>query len=393
MAPLPPPPPAALPAARWWDEICVFGAGHCFYPRSAAAISVYVYAAALAYTVSVSIQRGRLGEHGHATHLLPVKRMRWFPTFLGFSYVARIAWFLLSNTHTFEWVVGPPTPPFAYEHMILDVPVLPTDIDMYVLGVTSFGKLATLLYFSAFTLLLRFWEDVLHQAQRAEKPLARFASANQSIIAEYTRASKQQLRSRKIFVVANVWIYLVEFALLVLKTLFPTYQTTSFVFQLDYGVVALFFFLLAVMLARCAYQLRRVLSKIEFSALASSIAARVTALGAGVSLLFLYRSVLLLISMPAIEVFDPHGANPWLFYTLPEVLPGVFVISMMSVKRGARVGGGSGAGGGGSGGGGVSCLPTVGGGAAAAATDEGTPLLQRRFSSDPPRFQGQELHI
>lgn len=376
-------PPAAA-GARWWDEICVFGAGHCFYPRSAAASSVYVYAIALAYTVSVSIQRGRLGEHGHATHLLPVKRMRWFPTFLSFSYIARIAWFLLSNTHTFEWVVGDATtPPIAYEHLVLDVPVLPTDIDMYVLGVTSFGKLATLLYFSAFTLLLRFWEDVLHHAQRAEKPLARFASANQSIIGEYTRASKQQVRSRTLFVVANVWIYLVESALLALKTLFPTYQTNSVVFQLDYGVVAFFFFLLALMLARTAVQLWRVLTKIEFSALASSIATRVAVLGAGVSVLFLYRSVLLLISMPAIEVFDPHGANPWLFYTVPEILPGVLVISMMSVKRGTNGGNGKRT---------VSCLPTVGRGTTG-TTDEGTPLLQRRFSTDPPRFQGQELHI
>uniref|UniRef100_K3WFC1 THH1/TOM1/TOM3 domain-containing protein n=1 Tax=Globisporangium ultimum (strain ATCC 200006 / CBS 805.95 / DAOM BR144) TaxID=431595 RepID=K3WFC1_GLOUD len=354
-----------------WHEICVFGEGHCFYTWSAAASSVYCYAAALAYTVSVSIQRGRLGEHGHATHLLPVKRMRWFPTFLGFSYFTRIVWFLLSGMHAFEWVVGAHAP-YAYEHMIIDVPILPTDIDIYVVGVTSFGKLATLLYFSAFTLLLRFWEDVLFQAQRADKPLARFA-ANQSVIAEYTRASKQQLRSRKLFVVANVWIYLVEFALLVVKTLFPTYQSTNFMFQLDYGVVALFFFLLAVMLARCAYKLRQVLLKIEFSALATSIATRVTWLGLAVSLLFLYRSVLLVISTPAIEVFDPHVSNPWLFYTIPEVLPGFLVIFMMSVKK--------------------QTPSAASGGLVLGHHDEVTPLLQRRFSSDPPRFHGQELHI
>lgn len=359
--------------AHYWDEICLFGDGHCFYPRSAAASSVYCYAAALAYTVSVSIQRARLGEHGHATHLLPVKRMRWFPTFLGFSYLARIAWFLLSNTHAFEWVVGSHAP-YTYEHMIIDVPILPTDIDIYVLGVTSFGKLATLLYFSAFTLLLRFWEDVLTQAQRADMPLARFA-ANQSVLAAYTRASRQHVRSRTLFVVANVWIYLVEGALIVLKTLFPTYQTNSLLFQLDYGVVALFFSLLALMLARSAIALQRVLRKIEFSALARRLAARVTLLGLAVSLLFLYRSVLLLISMPAIEVFDPHGANPWLFYTIPELVPGVLVIAMMSVKR-ARP-----------------SESTSGGGCLAAGADEATPLLQRRFSSDPPRFHGQELHI
>ncbi|GAB9471763.1 hypothetical protein Gpo141_00008962 [Globisporangium polare] len=369
----------------WWDQICVFGDGHCFYTRSAAASSVYFYALALAYTVSVSIQRGRLGEHGHATHLIPVKRMRWFPTFLGFSYFSRIVWFLLSNTHTFEWVLGAHAP-YTYEHMIIDVPILPTDIDIYVVGVTSFGKLATLLYFSAFTLLLRFWEDVLHQAQRAEKPLARFA-ANQSIIAEYTRASKQQLRSRKIFLVANVWIYLVEFALLVLKTLFPTYQTNSFLFQLDYGVVALFFFLLAVMLARSAFKLRQVLLKIEFSALATSLAARITWLGLGVSLLFLYRSVLLLISMPAIEVFDPKVANPWVSYTIPEILPGFLVLFMMSVKKNQQTNNSNNVNG-------ASAHTNAGALELGVSSDnETTPLLQRRFSSDPPRFHGQELHI
>ena len=149
------------------DKICLFGARHCFHTQSAEAGASYCYAVVLAYTVSVSIQRARLGEHGHATHLLPVKRMRWFPTFLSFAYFSRIAWLVLSNMHMFQWVEGP-APPFRFEHMVFVTPLLPTDIDIYVLGVTSFGKLATLLYFSAFTLLLRFWEEVRVQAQRAE---------------------------------------------------------------------------------------------------------------------------------------------------------------------------------------------------------------------------------
>lgn len=351
--------------AELLTQICVFGSGHCFYTRSAAASSVYIYALALAYTVSVSIQRGRLGEHGHATHLLPVKRMRWFPTFLGFSYVTRMAWLVLSNMHAFEWVEGR-SPNFVYTHMIIDAPILPTKIDLYVLGVTSLNKLATLLYFSAFTLLLRFWGDVLYQAQRAEKPLARFA-ANQSVIAQrYARDSKQQALSRKLFVVANVWIYLLEFALLVLKTLFP--EETSVLFQTDYAVVAVFFLLLAIMLARCAYQLRCVLLKIEFSALAAGIARRVTWLGVVISAVFLARSVMLLISMPSIEVFDPHKSNPWLFYTIPEILPGVLVIYMMNVKR----------------------APSRSKAETRKPLNESTPLLS---DVESPPFMGQELHI
>jgi hypothetical protein len=267
--------------------------------------------------------------------------------------------------HMFQWVEGA-QPPYKYAHMVIDAPILPTDIDMYVLGVSSFGKLATLLYFSAFTLLLRFWEDVLHQARRAEQPLARIA-ANQSVIAEYTREDHHAVRSRKLFLVANVWIYLLEFALLVAKTLFP--DLSSVVFELDYAVVSLFFFALAVMLARCAAQLRHVLRKIEFSALAMGIARRVTLIGSIVSLLFLYRSVLSLLTMPAIDVFDPHQANPWLFYALPELVPGCLVIAMMNVKRQPR-----------------SKSP--------ATADEYTPLLRAASADDDaPRFRGLELSI
>ena len=355
------------------DKICLFGARHCFHTQSAEAGASYCYAVVLAYTVSVSIQRARLGEHGHATHLLPVKRMRWFPTFLSFAYFSRIAWLVLSNMHMFQWVEGP-APPFRFEHMVFVTPLLPTDIDIYVLGVTSFGKLATLLYFSAFTLLLRFWEEVRVQAQRAEKPLARVA-ANESVIAEYTRGAGTQRshRSRKLFLVANVWIYLVECALLVLKTLFPRQKMV--LSEIDYGFVALCFFFLAVMLARCALQLRTVLRKIEFSVLAATIATRLSLIGTVTSLLFFYRSLLLLFSMPAIDVFDPHVANPWLFYAIPELIPGALVIYMMNVKRQDRV-----------------VAPARGG---VAKADEHTPLLQelRRLSDDLPHFRGQELHI
>ncbi|KAG1687375.1 hypothetical protein DVH05_005247 [Phytophthora capsici] len=354
------------------NKICLFGARHCFYTQSAAAGAAYCYAAVLAYTLSVSIQRGRLGEHGHATHLLPVKRMRWFPTFLSFAYFSRIAWLVLSNMHMFQWVEGS-APDFRYEHMVFVTPLLPTDIDIYVLGVTSFGKLATLLYFSAFTLLLRFWEDVRAQAWRAEKPLARVA-ANQSVIAEYTRGAGAQRsgRSRKLFLVANVWIYLVECALLVLKTLFPGEKMV--LFEMEYGFVALCFFLLAVMLARCALQLRAVLLKIEFSSLAATIASRLSLIGAVSSLLFFYRSLLLLFSMPAIDVFDPHVANPWLFYAIPELIPGALVIYMMNVKRQQ-----------------LPAPPAWG----ISKADEQTPLLHelRRLPNDLPQFHGQELHI
>jgi hypothetical protein len=147
-----------------------------------AAGAAYSYAAVLAYTLSASFQRGRLGEHGHATHLLPVKRMRWFPTFLSFADFSRIAWLVLSNMHMFQWVEGS-APDFRYEHMVFVTPLLPTDIDIDVLGAPSFGKLATLLYFSAFTLLFRFWEDERAHARRTEKPLARVSESRVAMVA------------------------------------------------------------------------------------------------------------------------------------------------------------------------------------------------------------------
>ncbi|OWY98709.1 Serine/threonine protein kinase [Phytophthora megakarya] len=64
-------------------------------------------------------------------------------------------------------------------------------------------------------------------------------AAIQSVIAEYTpRADPQRSdRFRRLFLVANVRIYQVECALLVLKTLFPGQKMV--LFELEYGFVAL----------------------------------------------------------------------------------------------------------------------------------------------------------
>ncbi|OWZ12231.1 hypothetical protein PHMEG_00014636 [Phytophthora megakarya] len=178
------------------------------------------------------------------------------------------------GTSTYSWFV---------------TPLLPTNIDIYVLGVTSFDKLVTLLYFVTFTLLLRFWEDVRTHAQRAEKPLTRVA-ATQSVIAEYTHVAGAQRSgvSRKLFLVANVWIYFVE-CVLVLKIFFSGQKMV--LFELEYGFSAVCFFQLTIMLTRCALQLRAVLLNIEFSALTATIASRLSLIDAVSSLLLFYRSM------------------------------------------------------------------------------------------------------
>ena len=66
---------------------------------------------------------------------------------------------------------------------------------------------------------------------------------------------------------------------------------------------------------------------------------------------------------------DPHRSNPWLFYAIPEILPGIVVISMMTVKKQTAT--------------------------TRKPADEATPLLRQRHDSDETvsPFEGCELRI
>jgi hypothetical protein len=313
---------------------------------------------AFGYTLSVSIQRARLGEHGHASHLMPVKRMKWFPTFLMFSYLSRILWLVLSNMHIFEWVHHNDDDEKSdekYEHMMINVFFfLPssTKIDLYVLGVTFFGKIATLFFFSSFSLLLLFLQDILcittKNSKQQQQKTANISSQRflptAAVVTEYTttRVDQQLIKSRTIFVVVNVWIYLAEFGLLLYKALFfsNTTEKNLLFFQMDYVVVAIFFLFLSIFIGKCAWKLRTLLLQIEFSTIATKIAWKITWMGFLIAfLLFFGKSVVFFLSLlnyknsQQEEIFDPYKTTPWFFYTIPEILPGICVISMMSVKK------------------------------------------------------------
>ncbi|OQR97910.1 lamin [Thraustotheca clavata] len=296
-------------------RICIVKDEHCIHLTSTEALCAIVYLLTLTWIVTTSIHRSRnLLEHGHATMLLPVRRLRWFPTLLTGAFACRSAWFILMDVHAFESknVLG------DYEHWHMYNPIFGTDLDFFPIVVAVWEHIATLLYVSAFTILLRFWDDM------------------RSVTATSVHHSRwvAQLHSSKSYVVViNVWMYLIEAILLVSETLIPNVQTSTLnsfrdVFE------ALFFFTLACLLTWGSYRLKVDLLSFEMSSLATSLGTRVWCLGLTSGVFFVFKSFAGLYAVS----FPHHQVSPWILYTFPEILPAIFVIVMMRVQSIPRKG-------------------------------------------------------
>lgn len=310
---------------------CTFGSSHCFHLFSPAAISAYGYIIAAVLAISVGVQRSALmHEYGHDTYLQPARRIRWLPTLLSLSFLLRALWFVLRDMHAFEHY---DTDSSTYRHIMMKVPFLSNKIDLYPVGVTLAQKLATVVYFSAFTLIVRFWDEVLVRSLAIAQGQAKMThhlnvgSSNRVLHTGYVR-QRSAGRSKLLFVIINVWMYLVAFALITVQSLLPNYKTT-YLMKIDPIVVALFFLALSIAIAQCAYRLRKLFQAIEFSNLARMIKYRVVILASIFSTLFFIRAIVFIISTYWIEL---RGVlDPWLLYTIPELLPGVSVLIMMRV--------------------------------------------------------------
>ncbi|OQR84228.1 hypothetical protein ACHHYP_13697 [Achlya hypogyna] len=293
----------ALPTA-----ICLVGYEHCIHATSTEATCAAMYLAALAWIVTTSIHRSRnLLEHGHATPLLPVRRLRWFPTLVTGAFACRAAWFILLDVHAFEAKNANGT----YVHTYVYNPFFGMNMDLFPLGVALWEHIATLLYVSAFTILLRFWDDMRNVTSARQE--SRWLAPRRS--------------SKSYVVVINVWMYLVEAILFLAETLLPMAKTNMLNSSRDV-IESLFYFVLGLLLVRGAYRLKLDLQSVELSALAHSLGARVWGLGLTCGVSFLFKSFM---GLYVVSAAVP-SVNPWVLYTLPEILPAVIVIAMMRVQ-------------------------------------------------------------
>lgn len=222
---------------------------HCFHPFYAKAFSSYLYVLLSLFAFSVSVSRSqRLKEYGQDSYLRPGRIVsKYFPYLISFSFLLRAGYFILKMIHALEvydvHVKG-------YRHVMLKMWILPNGIiDLYPVGVSLSGKVATLLYFSAFTLLVRFWDQILCQHRHMADRKRQIQGWNNSMdmVGSTNRIIQDPLqykgRSKVVFVIANVWMYLAEIAIITMKTLFPHYNPS--IFRLDDIVVVLFFFALS----------------------------------------------------------------------------------------------------------------------------------------------------
>ncbi|KAH9074576.1 hypothetical protein Ae201684P_022380 [Aphanomyces euteiches] len=287
--------------------LCVLGNEHCVDLTSAFTSSAVMYFIALGYTVMMSIHRSRnLREHGHATHFQPARRIQWFPTLLTGAFACRSAWCVLVGVHAFENLSVNGT----YVHTYVHNSVLNMDLNLFPLGVALWEHLATLLYVSAFTTLLQFWDDMCDIT----------SSSVQNVRWQHSHASRSSY-----IVIINVWMYLAEFTLLTTETL---WTTRNLLHDIRDVVESLFFFALACLLIRGAYRLRSDLLAFDISPLAQRLGHRVWFLGWFSSGWFLLKSWTGLCTV----AYPQRAIHPWLRYTIPEIVPALVVLMTMRVQ-------------------------------------------------------------
>ena len=206
------------------------------------------------------------------------------------------------------------------------VPVLKHAIDLYPLLVVSTGKLATLFYFSAFTILLRSWNDVCDVTQSNSSSST--SNNEKGVLALHHRNSRRFRSSQILYVLVNVWMYVIECAIVAAKTLFPTHHVvTTWIKSDDSVVIAAFFLALGIGMTTVGLKLRRLFYTIEFSSTAALLSRRILTLTIIFSIIFASRAILFLYV---------RKLDLWMVYTVPELVPGLSVLIMMRVSSKGR---------------------------------------------------------
>ncbi|OQR88456.1 hypothetical protein THRCLA_10316 [Thraustotheca clavata] len=200
---------------------CIFGQAHCINVTSNLLLCSYAYAVATMFSLYTHVRRTRIKEHGHYSYLVPVRRVRYFPLLLCISFLTRATWFVLVDIHAMQSL----DENGVYANVLVFVPWFDLKIDLYPLGVLLWNKLSTLIYVTAFTLLLQFWSDMLAHTKL-------FRPTSSAIV---------PVKRRNLLVIANVWMYVIELMLLLTKSF--TWET--WFFNWDNWYCALIFFALS----------------------------------------------------------------------------------------------------------------------------------------------------
>ena len=312
--------------------LCVQG-HHCIGMGSAFAVSSYLFGLAALVAVRQARQRRALTTR---LHFGAGRRLPCFTPLLAVSFTLRALWCVLTALHTGEdWDAGAGGGAGAW-----DAPCAGWR-DCRHIGVTIFNRLATLAYFSAFSLVLSFWMEVADGAAGeeagVERPLLQKAGGGGGgggISAGLAGSgdSAQTNRHQVMLMIVNIWMYVVLFGITVAKPLCGKAWQAR-LHAVDMWQTAAFFALLTVATLSYGYQLRAQLApvKIHVHGVAAAVERKLLAIVCVCGALFALKSACFAWGQVGSL---PEWSHPWLFYTVPEVVPGLLLLALMSVNQG-----------------------------------------------------------
>lgn len=295
---------------------------HCFTWGSVFAINTYLFLFGTLLALQQARVRARLDKR---LNFRPNRRIRAFTPTLATSFLLRCAWcFLTEVNFGNEWVAKD-----AEWHPVACVSWLSCPH----IVVTALNRLATLVFFTAFSCVVTFWEDLTTRSVASESvPL--LPSAAVRLAQQKRRATPVQV----FFVVLNAWLYAIFIAEIAAYP-FLRANTQAKVHTFDMYQVVFFFSVLAATVLLYGLRLRKLLLPVEAHAsVVSVLECKLLLIVIVCCTLFALKCVCFLWNVVCTHLSCtggsrlPSGMYPWAFYTAPELVPGVLLIALMSVR-------------------------------------------------------------
>ena len=295
---------------------------HCFNWGSVFAINTYLFLFGTLLALQQARVRARLDKR---LNFRPNRRIRAFTPTLATSFLLRCAWcFLTEINFGNEWVA---------EHGEWQPVACVSWLSCPHIVVTALNRLATLVFFTSFSCVVTFWEDLTTRSIASESmPL--LPSAAVRLAQQKRRATPVQI----FFVVLNAWLYAIFIAEIAAFP-FLSKNTQGKVHTFDMYQVVFFFSVLAITMLLYGLRLRKLLVPVEAHATVVSvlectlllIVIVCCALFALKCVCFLWNVVCTHLACKGGSKLPP-GMYPWAFYTAPELVPGILLIVLMSVR-------------------------------------------------------------
>ena len=283
---------------------------------SASFISACLFASAFVLALWQAVARRQLARTVvHADRVKVVRHHRWFARFLALSFLLRAVWFVDSASGLFGRKCT-----YLCPHVLVSLA----------------NRAATTSFFAAFSFVVVAWASIVHEAAGLPTAMASFDHSDDD--EEAGPRGRRRSRTYVYFVTLNVWLALLQAVTLALRFAVRLSDGhRSALADADAYVNAFFFALLAVSVLFHGHRLRRTIAEVEADAVRPiARTARFVVLLCAV--LFAVRAALFLLR----PLFDLELRGwlwdvtyPWLFYTAPELLPGVSVLLWTAPHSGA----------------------------------------------------------